>query len=80
MPYPLAFLENQAVVARSMAALTAQPFGDGLLSHTALYCILGLDSILDPWHPSGASSSLRLAMTGRESRRITATVSGTRRG
>lgn len=51
MSYPLAFLEIQVVFARRMAELTAQPFHDVVLSHTALYRILGLDWSLDPRHP-----------------------------
>lgn len=51
MPYPLAFLEIQVNFARRVAELTTQPFQDAVLSHTALYRILGLDWSLDPRHP-----------------------------
>jgi hypothetical protein len=51
MPYLLGFLEIQANFARRMAELTALPFQDVVLSHTAFYRILGLDWSLNPQHP-----------------------------
>jgi hypothetical protein len=50
--YPIRYFDLQLTFARELAARLGQPFGDMLLTYTALYKILGIDGDFDAQRPA----------------------------